>query len=93
MRAFDCQGLSASGVSFDIDRAATPYYFIGDLPSTTVEATGGSGLGGFLNVQPGVAVVGAAVKGTGRALDSSRTLIVRSGWLSGVRIVPAVFPH
>jgi len=94
LRAFDCQGLPASGVSFNIDRAAaSPYYFIGDLPSSTAEATGGSGLGGFVNVQPGIAVVGAAVNDTGRALGSSRTLLVRRGWLSGVRIVPAAFPH
>jgi hypothetical protein len=80
-------------VSFNVDRAARPYYFIGDLPSVTAEATGGSGLGGFANVQPGIAVVGAAVNDTGQALGSSRTLLVRGGWLSGVRIVPAALPQ
>jgi len=93
LRAFDCQGVSASGVSFSIDRASNPYYFVGDLPSTTVEATAGSGLGGFVNVPPGVAVVGAEVRDRGLALGAARSLLVRSGWMSGVRFVPAAMPQ
>ena len=93
LRAFDCQGVSASGVSFSIDRASNPYYFVGDLPSSTVDITAGSGLGGFVNVLPGVAVVGARVRDNGRTIGAPRSLIVRGGWMSGVRFVPATMPQ
>jgi hypothetical protein len=87
VRAFDCRGASGLGVSFNIDRPGGPsWYFIGELPSSTAQATAESGLGGFANVPVGSRVVDAAIEG--RSLAGSKSLLVRGGWVSGVRILP-----
>lgn len=89
LRAFDCRGQSAPGVTFSIDRSGVPWYFVGGLPSTTAVETAESGLGGFINVEPGFTVVTASL-GQERPIARPTSLIVRAGWLTGVRIIPGV---
>lgn len=87
VRAFDCSGASGLGVSFSIDRPGGPsFYFVGSLPSSSAAVTAESGLGGFANVPTGARVVDAAIEG--RSLAGSKSLLVRGGWVSGVRILP-----
>jgi hypothetical protein len=95
MRAFDCSGVTAPGVTFTIEGGGSLYYFIGGLPTGTAPATDGSGLGGFGDVPPGLALVGANTS-DGIPIMPPRTVLIRSGWLStlyakppGAAIAPA----
>jgi hypothetical protein len=89
LRAFDCQRTAAPGVTFAIDREdVTRWYFVGSLPSSTAEATGDTGLGGFINVRPGIAVVRAELPGSPVPIASPQSVLVRPGWMTGLRIVP-----
>jgi hypothetical protein len=88
LRTYDCQGESALGVSYDIDKAGTPFYFVAGLPSLTTVETSDSGIGGFFNVAPGVIVASAELGGTGREILKPASMLVRAGWLSYVRFIP-----
>lgn len=88
LRAFDCQGVAAPGVTFSIDRAGSAFYFVGGLPSATASETSAFGLGGFVNVGPGVVVVDAELPALGRSLASAKSLLVRKGWMTGIRFIP-----
>lgn len=94
LRAFDCQRAEAPDVTFSIDQEdAWRWYFVGSLPSSMAEATGATGLGGFINVRPGVAVVSADLPGLAFPIASPRSLLVRPGWMTGLRIVPRALPE
>lgn len=89
LRSFDCSGDPAPGVSFDIDKAGFPWYFVGGLPSSTATFTAGeSGLGGFINVAPGIAVVNAVLPGSALPIATPRSVLVRGGWMTAMRFVP-----
>lgn len=88
LRAFDCRGVPAPGVTYSIDRAGSPFYFVGGLPSATANETSEFGLGGFVNVSPGVVVVDAELPALGRGLASAKSLLVRRGWMTGIRFIP-----
>lgn len=92
LRAFDCQAVPAPRVQFTIDREGWPWYFVGDLPSSTRTETTESGLGGFINVASGVAVVNAEILGLDRTVTEPQSLLVRSGWMTGLRFVPQPTP-
>jgi hypothetical protein len=85
LRAFDCTNAPAPGVEFSIDRAGAPWYFVDGLPTSLAEQTAESGLGGFLNVAPGVSVVNAAIAATGAAIAPPKSVLVRGGWITGLR--------
>jgi hypothetical protein len=88
LRAYDCQGEAALGVSYDIDKAGTPYYFVAGLPSLAAVDTSESGIGGFFNVAPGVIVASARLESTGVGILKPASMLVRAGWLSYVRFIP-----
>jgi hypothetical protein len=92
LRAFDCQAAPAPDVSFTLDREGWEWYFVGDLPSSTATATTESGLGGFINVAMGVAVVNAEILELGRSVTEPQSLLVRPGWMSGLRFIPEPSP-
>jgi hypothetical protein len=88
LRTLDCQAQGALGVSYDIDKSGTPWFFVDGLPSTKATETIDSGLGGFLNVATGVAVVSGQLESTGRAIVAPTSILVRAGWMTAIRFVP-----
>lgn len=89
LRSFDCRGDAAPGVTFSIDKPGVPWYFVGGLPSSTAVATAPeSGLGGFINVEPGIAVVNAALPGSPLPIAAAKSVLVRPGWMTAMRFLP-----
>lgn len=85
IRVFDCQDVSASGVSFSQQQAGVEWYYVDGLPSAEASETSSEGLGGFINTPPGVSIITT----TGRAaqpLASSKRVAVRAGWMTGLRM-------
>jgi hypothetical protein len=88
LRVFDCQHVAAPGINFSINQPdAWPWYFVGDYPTSDVKETTSVGLGGFINVTPGVALVEAQLSGSGSPIAPAESIIVRSGWMTGMRFV------
>lgn len=84
-RVFDCDGNLASDVSF-----AGPgfsYYFVGGLPSAAATGTDPDGLGGFVNVPAGLAMIDALAPG-GRSIAGPQSIVIRPGWLSSFYASP-----
>jgi hypothetical protein len=90
-RAFDCQLDDARGVSYSIDRDGSAWYFVDGLPSARVNETADSSLGGFLNVDAGVVALTAEVRGV-RRIGTAESVLVRGGWVTGLRFVPRLAP-
>lgn len=89
LRTFDCQGDAAPGVTFTIDKPAWQWYFVDGLPSSMAEETAAdSGLGGFINVPPGIAVVNAVLPGAERPIARPKSVLVRADWMTGLRFIP-----
>lgn len=86
-RAFDCRGIPAPNVTFSIDVPGTPYYFVGPLPSGVGTSTDSSGLGGFVNVPPGLAIVDLRAP-NGRSIVGPQSIVIRANWLSGFFVRP-----
>jgi hypothetical protein len=84
-RAFDCDGNLASDVSYV--GPGIPYYFVGRLPSQDVDATDPEGLGGFVNVPAGLAMIDALAP-DGRSITGSQSIVIRDGWLSSFYASP-----
>ena len=83
IRALDCQGNAAAGVSFTIEpsEGATSFYFARRLPSTTATATDDDTFasGGFVNVKAATGIsVHATVAGNGLKF-APRTVYTRAG--------------
>jgi hypothetical protein len=87
IRAFDCLGNTASGVSLSSSTAGTPYYFIDGLPTGAVSATDGDGLGGLVNVPPGLAVVELEAP-TGISIGGPQSLVIRPNSISAIYLRP-----
>jgi hypothetical protein len=87
IRIFDCQGVTATGVSLSSDKDdARPWYFVDGLPSSMQAETGREGLAGFIDVPPGLTVVRAeGPDGTDLGLQS---MVVRPGWMSSMYVRP-----
>lgn len=92
LRAFDCKNDAALGVHYSIDKASVPFYFVSGLPSSAVTETEGSGLGGFINVASGIAVVNIALSDASKPIALPKTLLVRPNWMTGLRIIPGLRP-
>jgi hypothetical protein len=84
--ALDCDGLPAQGVVMSNDAGGQIYNFVDGLPAfqqATVD-----GIGGFINVPPGRALVRAVLSGVGETIDV-QSLVVRGGWISVSNLQPA----
>jgi len=93
LRAFDCNNDAALGVRYSIDKASVPFYFVSGLPSSAVTETEGSGLGGFINVASGIAVLNASLSNGAKPIALPKTVLVRPNWMTGLRIIPALTPQ
>lgn len=87
IRSFDCLGNTASGVSLVSNNPGTPWYFVDGLPSGGVSQTSAEGLGGMVNVAPGLAVVDVRAP-TGLSIGGPQSVVVRANWLSVVYVRP-----
>jgi hypothetical protein len=79
VRVLDCNSVAAPGVSISKPGAGVPWYFVGGLPSVSVDVTDSDGLGGFVNTPAGLAQVEAATP-DGASVMGPLSLIVRAGW-------------
>jgi hypothetical protein len=86
-RVFDCAGDTASGVTLSPIEGGVPWYFVNGLPSSTEEQTGDDGLGGFVNLPPGLAVIDAQTS-DGTSIAGPHSLVVRPNWLSALHLRP-----
>ncbi len=83
VRAFDCQGRPFAGVQVTHNRGGIRWFFVDGLPSRDAEVTGAEGMGGFINVEPGVSLVSVqTVQGDYLARDKS--VVIRPGWFTTI---------
>ena len=87
IRAFDCQGVTAPGVSLQKPGAGVPWFFADGLPTVSVDRTGDDGFGGFVNVPPGLVQVDAQSP-TGASISGPNSFVVRPGWFSSAFVAP-----
>jgi hypothetical protein len=92
--AQDCNFASASGVSFESDKAdgnTTPFYFIGGVPKTDAKETDPlSGIGGFINLPAGQLTLitpSLMINGEKKTLGSP-AYIIRPGSFTTTSIPP-----
>lgn len=86
-RAFDCRGVPAPNVTFDINVPGAPYYFVRGLPSGVAANTDSTGLAGFTNIQPGLAIVEGTLP-DGTTLGGPQSIVIRDGWMSAFFLRP-----
>jgi hypothetical protein len=91
VRAFDCQGATASGVSLSTENEGVSWYFEDGLPTSMGTGTAADGLGGLVNVQPGRAVIDMTAP-NGASIGGRQSVVVRPNWLSAVYVKPATRP-
>jgi hypothetical protein len=87
IRTFDCQGAPASGVQLSSDNDGQPFAFVDGFPVVGRDETSADGIGGFVNVPLGIAVLQGIVREHDTAL-SNASVIVRPGWFSYGDIEP-----
>lgn len=87
VRAFDCEGNTASGVTLSSQAEGVPWYFVRGLPTDETSVTAADGLGGLVNVTPGVAIVDVTTP-NGSSIRGPQSLVVRPNWLSAVYVRP-----
>jgi hypothetical protein len=85
IRVFDCQDISASGVSFSQQQPGVEWYYVDGVPSAEVTETSSEGLGGFINTPPGVSIINTTGR-EGQTLASRKRVAVRAGWLTALRM-------
>jgi hypothetical protein len=85
IRVFDCEDISASGVSFSQRQEGVEWYYVDGLPSSLASETGSEGLGGFINTPPGVSTIETSGR-SGEALASRKSVAVRADWMTALRM-------
>lgn len=89
VRTFDCQSETAPGAALINNTGGVPFYFTDGLPDITRRETDADGLGGFVNVPPGVTLL-QSLLADGTVVDR-RSFIIRPGWLTTAFMRPAGF--
>jgi hypothetical protein len=88
---FNCEGVPAQGLRLSSDREGEPWYTVSGFPTFAAQATSAQGLGGFVNVSPGISVV-QVERGDGTPLATPQAVLVRSGWMSTLMWDPSGSP-
>jgi hypothetical protein len=81
IRVFDCVGAPASDIELSTNVGGTAFVFVDGLPNVGVDVTSEAGLGGFVNVPMGYAVL----QGRLLPLDSvigTANVVVRPDWFT-----------
>jgi hypothetical protein len=86
-RALDCQGVPAPGVTLSLEGVGQRWYFVDGLPSLSASSTGSQGIGGYINVPVGVALVEARTR-DGSSVAGTQSLAVREGWMGSMFVRP-----
>lgn len=84
---FDCDGRGADGVRIEVDTPALPFAIIDGLPIVDQRTTTSYATVGFINVEPGVAIVSGYRTDTG-AIVGREAIPVRPGWDTLVSMLP-----
>jgi hypothetical protein len=87
VRSFDCTGSPALGVTLSTDTDGVPWYFVDGLPTGMGRVTEADGLGGLVNVTPGLAVVDLLTP-SGVSINGAQSVVVRPNWLSAAYVRP-----
>jgi hypothetical protein len=87
LRAFDCDGNTAAGATVSATSDGVSWYFVDGLPTSRGTATGTDGLGGFVNVPPGLAVVDLKAP-NGLSIGGPQSFTVRPNWVSSAYVRP-----
>jgi hypothetical protein len=85
--AFDCMGSPASDVELTNNAGGVPFIFVDGLPSLGTAVTSQQGIGGFVNVSPGFAVL-QAHRVDGARLLGTTNVLVRPLWFSYSDVQP-----
>jgi hypothetical protein len=89
--ALDCLGRPTAGLSLaspQADAQTVSYLLAGGVPSRAAAATDETGVGGFVNVPAGSAVITSTIAATNR-LAGTAGVQVRAGYLSMVLVMPS----
>jgi hypothetical protein len=81
IRVFDCAGAPASDVELSTNGGGTPFVFVDGLPNVGVEVTADDGLGGFVNVPMGYAVLQGRLVPRDVVIGTA-SVVVRPGWFT-----------
>jgi hypothetical protein len=81
LRTFDCTGEPAAGVRLMTDAGGKPFAFVDGLPNIDLQVTTTDGVGGFVNVPLGYAVV-EGYRVDGERLLGRTNVVVRQGWFT-----------
>ncbi len=91
VRAFDCEGAPASNVQLSTNRAGGAVFsFANGLPNAGADVTTSDGLGGFVNVPPGLVVV-QGIELDGERISGTMSVLVREGWFTYGNLEPLPF--
>jgi hypothetical protein len=87
--ALDCDDLEVPDVRFDLDQRgdARPYYLVGGVPSGQLTDTDRSGVGGFVDVQPGIHIAHAFRHESGDEI-ARVSVLVREGFITYSPMAP-----
>lgn len=89
IEAWNCVETRAAGVRFEVDTAdeqSTGFYFAGGLPAK-LEATTSAGMGGYINLRPGLTTVRVVDTATNREVARS-SAHVHAGGLTVLGMLP-----
>ena len=88
VRTMDCQGELSGGVEFSMQTGGTPFAFVDGLPAIGYSVSNREGLGGFVNVAPGLVVLQGQEVSSGQ-LTGTASVVVRKGWFAYGDLNPA----
>jgi hypothetical protein len=87
MSVFDCMGDAASDIQLFNDRGGVEFVFVDGLPRVGTNVTSPTGIGGFMNVPTGFAVLEGRRGADARAIGVTN-VVVRAGWFSYSDVQP-----
>jgi hypothetical protein len=87
MSVFDCMGDAAGDIQLVNDTGGLPFVFVDGLPQIGTDVTSPTGIGGFVNVPAGFAVLQGRLAADQRAIGVTN-VVVRGEWFSYSDIQP-----
>jgi len=88
VRTMDCRGELSGGVEFSNATGGVPFAFVDGLPAIGYVVSNREGLGGFVNVPPGLVVLQGREVGSAQVTGTA-SVVVRKGWFSYGDLNPA----
>jgi hypothetical protein len=88
VRTMDCQGELSGGVEFSNQTGGVPFAFVDGLPAIGYAVSNREGLGGFVNVPPGLVVLQGQEVSSAH-LTGTVSVVVRKGWFAYGDLNPA----